>query len=76
MSNSWGFIDTAGKVVIECLYEQEDCFNEGYAAVRKDSKWFHMYVGEFHNGQAFVTDGLPCIINDRGEFVLDGANSG
>ena len=23
MSNSWGFIDTAGKVVIECLYEQE-----------------------------------------------------
>ena len=27
------FIDTAGKVVIECLYEQEGCFNEGYAAV-------------------------------------------
>lgn len=76
MSNSWGFIDTAGKVVIECLYEQEDCFNEGYAAVRKDSKWFHMYVGEFHDGQAFVTDGLPCIINDKGEFVFDGANSG
>ena len=51
-------------------------FNEGYAAVRKDGKWFHMYVGEFHDGQAFVTDGLPCIINDKGEFVFDGANSG
>lgn len=38
MSNSRGFIDTAGKVVIECLYEQEGCFNEGYAAVRKDGK--------------------------------------
>ncbi len=32
---------------------------------------FRMNVGEFRDGIDFVTDGLPCIINDKGEYVFD-----
>lgn len=30
---------------------------------------------KFQDGLAFVSDGLPCIINDRGEYVFDGSDS-
>ncbi len=36
---------------------------------------FRMNVGEFRDGIDFVTDGLPCIINDKGEYVFDGSDS-
>lgn len=56
--DAWAYIDSDNAVVIE--------YRPYYA-----SGEFRMNVGEFHDGLAFVTEGMPYIINDKGEYVLD-----
>lgn len=60
--DKWAYIDQENKAVIDY---------HGYYAAGP----FRMYVGEFHDGLAFVTDVLPSIIDDKGQYVFDGADS-
>lgn len=60
--DKWAYIDQTNTAVID--------YYPYYTAGE-----FRMNVGEFQDGLAFVSDGLPCIINDRGEYVFDGSDS-
>lgn len=60
--DKWAYIDQENKAVIDY---------HGYYAAGP----FRMYVGEFHDGLAFVTDVLPSIIDDKGQYVFDGTDS-
>ena len=35
----WGYMDKTGKIVVPCMYDSANRFNEGLAAVLKDGKW-------------------------------------
>jgi hypothetical protein len=37
--DKWGYIDTTGKEIIPCVYEEARDFADGLAAVGKDDKW-------------------------------------
>ena len=39
-NGKWGFVDTAGNIVVDCKYDKATEFNEyGFAAVKLDGKW-------------------------------------
>lgn len=58
--DEWAYIDSQNVVVI------------GYYPYCAAGA-FRMNVGEFHDGLAFVTDGIPGIIDEKGEWVFDSA---
>ena len=62
IADIWAYIDQKNEVVIDYRV---------YSAAGS----FRMYVGEFHDGLAFVTDVQPSIINDKGQYVFDGSDS-
>lgn len=43
-NNKWGFINTAGKVVIPLIYDQVSRFSEGLVSVKKDGKIGYLNV--------------------------------
>ena len=47
----WGFVNTAGKTVIEPTYENAKSFSKGLAAVCKNGKW-----GFINNSNELVID--------------------
>ncbi len=58
--DEWAYIDSENAVVI------------GYYPYCAAGA-FRMNVGEFHDGLAFVTDGIPGIIDEKGKWVFDSA---
>lgn len=58
--DEWAYIDSENVVVI------------GYYPYCAAGA-FRMNVGEFHDGLAFVTDEIPGIIDEKGEWVFDSA---
>lgn len=38
-TNKWGFMDTAGLIIIKPVFDAVSAFSEGYAAVNKNGKW-------------------------------------
>lgn len=58
--DEWAYIDSENVVVI------------GYYPYCAAGS-FRMNVGEFHDGLAFVTDEIPGIIDEKGEWVFDSA---
>lgn len=83
--NKYGFIDRAGRTVIEPRYELAFGFSEGRAAVKVGNKWGYidtagkmvirpmpvMRAQDFHHGLAFVStkDGKYGYINKSGKYV-------
>ena len=78
----WGFVDEAGQCVIPCQYDEVGDFSEGLAAV-KDAIQIDFYpyeategrrvlAGEYHDGMAFVSKGLYCIMDTKGEMIFSG----
>lgn len=82
----WGFIDSAGKWIIEAQFEGADTFHSRLCSVKKDGKWgvidttgkmviepkYEWYV-RFYDGLAAVDmDGGYGYINTKGETVIDG----
>jgi len=45
-SGTHGFIDTTGKEVVPCIYEDVRDFSEGMAAVKRDGKWGYIALAE------------------------------
>ena len=83
--NKFGFMNTAGVIVIPATYEQVSNFSEGLAVVAKDGKYgvidkFNKVripfkfdaISEFMNGRAIVEhDGLQGMIHRNGSFVFE-----
>lgn len=80
----WGFLDTAGNVIIPPRYDQVSAFSEGLAPVNADGKWGYIdtrdsviipfsyrAAWQFHSGVARVIDfsGNPCLIFRDGRTV-------
>ena len=68
--------------MIPCQYDEVGDFSEGLAAV-KDAIQIDFYpyeategrrvlAGEFHDGMAFVSKGLYCIMDTKGEMIFSG----
>lgn len=80
-NGKWGFINTAGEVVVEAQYEDCHDYMNGYAAVKINGVWgfidtYHNLiitpeydeVEDFKNGLAIVTrNGKLGVINTKGE---------
>lgn len=79
----WGYIDTAGKTVIPCVYREAGDFHNGRAPVRPASNFGYIdpdgdfaiaaqfdSAGDFGNDMAFVEqNGKQYIINKVGEKI-------
>lgn len=80
-NGKWGFINTAGEVVVEPQYDDCHDYQNGYAAVKIEDKWGYIdikhnlviapefqEVGDFRNGLAIVTrDNKRGVINTTGK---------
>ena len=82
----WGYIDTKGKVVIDCIYDAAAwSFNNGLVRVKKDGKWgfidtkgkvvidfLYDNAESFNNGFAQVKkNGKYGFIDTTGKLVID-----
>lgn len=81
----WGFIDTAGAVVIPFQYEYAENFSEGFAVVMTDGLYGYIDAtgamicdavytdaNEFHEGLAAVEiDGKYGFLDTSGKFAID-----
>ncbi len=38
-NGKWGFVDTTGKEIVPCIYDDAGYFNEGLANVKKEEQW-------------------------------------
>jgi len=45
-TGTYGFINTAGKEVVPCIFEDARSFSEGLAAVKVDGKWGYIAITE------------------------------
>lgn len=60
--NKSGFLDTAGRLVVPCIYDKIKLFSEGFAAVQRKGMW--TFVNE--SGEEL----LPPQFNDVDDFLL------
>lgn len=69
----WGFVNSAGEIVIPCEYDEAKSFSYGLAAVRDGDKWGfinrngefvipaeYVWAEPFKNKRAIVSDGEGC----------------
>lgn len=63
-NKKYGFIDSEGKEIIECQYEDALAFTNGFGQVKQNGKWG--YVAASSNGIA-----IGCIYEDCGPFEED-----
>ena len=85
LNDRWGYVDTAGRLVIGPWFDKVDQFSEGLAAVEQADKWGYIarsgrFVVEpqfdfaewFHSGYAQVhLDGKTGLIDQTGAWVLE-----
>jgi hypothetical protein len=78
IDGKWGYIDTAGTLVIPAQYKKAQPFSEGLAAVKLDKEWRYIRkdgtafsvgkaekVGDFHEGIAVIDDSW--LVNSQGQ---------
>ena len=79
----WGYVNSKGKEIIPCIYEEAKPFSEGLAAVMKDDKWgfinkkgnvvipfIYEEAHSFSGGIAAVySDEGWCFINKKGKQI-------
>ncbi len=81
-----GYINKSGKIVIPIIYRDGTIFSEGYAAVKKNGRYYfinrsgrivinrngYLHAGTFKEGLAFAkhSNGLYGFINKQGEWVI------
>ena len=75
----FGYIDTAGKIVAPCEWDDADPFSEGLAGVKKDGKWGYVDIAgklvipcEWDYAE-FFDDGLACVTKDGKSGYIDTA---
>ena len=85
LNDRWGYVDTAGRLVIGPWFDEVDQFSEGLAAVEQSDKWGYIapsgrfavepqfdFAGWFHSGYAQVhLDGKTGLIDKAGAWVLE-----
>ncbi len=69
----WGFVDTEGKLVIDCAYEDAESFCNGFAAVYIDGKWGYIdtegnviITPRFETATHFTKEGTAAVKIDEG----------
>ena len=75
----FGHIDTAGRIVAPCEWDDADPFSEGLAGVKKDGKWGYVDTAgklvipcEWDYAE-FFDDGLACVTKDGKSGYIDTA---
>ena len=73
----YGFIDTIGKVVVPCQYDDADSFSDGFARVKKDGKWRYIDTTgkevipcQYDNGYSF-NKGFVVVVKDMKFGFID-----
>jgi hypothetical protein len=85
IKGKWGFVDAAGKMLIEPLFHEVRHYHEGYAPVKLDKKWglidkkgryvvnprFDEGMGEFSQGLVAVKKGGSWgFIDSKGQSII------
>lgn len=76
ISGKWGFVDTAGNMVIEPTYENAKSFNLGLGAVCIEGQWGYISTAgviriepEFEDCLPFAANGIAAVkLNDRWQY--------
>lgn len=72
IDNKWGFVDTAGNMVIEPTYENAKSFNLGLGAVCIEGKWGYISTGNMVRIAPQFEDCLPFAANGIAAVKVDG----